>query len=69
MAQRRYLWTSWDHNKYCVIEYVHEHARICGDIYIYIPEFGVVLGPKLASVFKRGTEDCEAFIPHELVEE
>lgn len=40
---------------------MHEHALI--------PEFGVVLRPKLASVFKWRSEDGEAFIPHELVEE
>ena len=35
----------------------------------HIPEYGVVMRPKLAGVFKRRPADGEAFIPHELVEE
>ena len=59
-----------DHD-YHSIYFAISKLRMCMSMrgIINIPEIGVVVRPKLTGVFKGRAEDCEAFIPHELVEE
>lgn len=59
MAQRDKMETE------CVCVCVSERERE----FVDQPVFVVILGPELAKMLKRGSNNCEAFRPHEFGEE